>query len=219
MHTFKYALKHMNMTILWCSEMLKFEFWLILSVSQIFVINLYHIGFWNEWQHIQHIHDILIFVPIFSILSKWMNVAKESPGSPLAPPAAAATNHSCCAGACFLLLFFLSFVLFFQFLILIFHFPTFFVIMTSHCFNFRFAYPLPLLPYLHTTRMASGHPTDKFSFMYQPDTHKRYETRKHAPSRSHAAPPPLPPSPAARLLKEQVSGNNRGTEASTGPGS
>ncbi|KAG7226009.1 hypothetical protein INR49_018619 [Caranx melampygus] len=44
--------------------------------------------------------------------------------------------------------------------------------MTSRCFNFRFAYPLPLLPHLHTARMASGHPTDKFSFMYQPDTHK-----------------------------------------------
>ncbi|KAF6720877.1 Protein FAM168A [Oryzias melastigma] len=34
---------------------------------------------------------------------------------------------------------------------------------------FRFAYPLP---HLHTARMASGHPTEKFSFMYQPDTHK-----------------------------------------------
>lgn len=51
--------------------------------------------------------------------------------------------------------------------------------MTSRCFNFRFAYPLPLLPHLHTARMASGHPTDKFSFMYQPDTHKRYGARMH----------------------------------------
>lgn len=99
--------------------------------------------------------------------------------------------------------FLLLFVLFFQFLILIFHFPTFFVIMTSHCFNFRFAYPLPLLPYLHTTRMASGHPTDKFSFMYQPDTHKRYETRKHAPSRSHAAPPPSIPPPLPVFSKSR----------------
>lgn len=78
----------------------------------------------------------------------------------------------------------------------------FFVIMTFHCFNFRFAYPLPLLPYLHTTRMASGHPTDKFSFMYQPDTHKRYGTRTHTLSHS---PPPI-----AHFLKDQVS--NRGIE-------
>lgn len=67
----------------------------------------------------------------------------------------------------------------------------FLVIMTSRCFNFRFAYPLPLLPYLHTTRMASGHPTDKFSFMYQPDTHKRYGTRTHTLSHSHASPAPF----------------------------
>lgn len=64
-------------------------------------------------------------------------------------------------------------------------FPVFIVIMTSRCFNFRFAYPLPLLPHLHTARMASGHPTDKFSFMYQPDTHKRYGARMHTHSYTH----------------------------------
>lgn len=74
----------------------------------------------------------------------------------------------CCTIACFF------FFVCFYFLL------CFVVIMTSRCFNFRFAYPLPLLPpHLHTARMASGHPTDKFSFMYQPDTHKRYGTRMH----------------------------------------
>lgn len=64
--------------------------------------------------------------------------------------------------------------------------PVFVIIMTSRCFNFRFAYPLPLLPHLHTARMASGHPTDKFSFMYQPDTHKRYGTRMYThPQHAH----------------------------------
>lgn len=72
---------------------------------------------------------------------------------------------SCCTFACFLLFCFFLFL--------------FLVIMTSRCFNFRFAYPLPLLPYLHKARMASGHPTDKFSFMFQPDTHKRYGTHMH----------------------------------------
>lgn len=82
----------------------------------------------------------------------------------------------CCTGACFLMFLFLFF----------FPFPVFVVIMTSRCFNFRFAYPLPLLPHLHTARMASGHPTDKFSFMYQPDTHKRYGARMHTHShKSH----------------------------------
>lgn len=126
---------------------------------------------------------------------------------------AAVTNHLL---LCWHLLSSL-FVCFFSVFILIFRFPMFFVIMTSHCFNFRFAYPLPLLPYLLTTRMASGHPTDKFSFMYQPDTHKRYGTRMHTLSHSHVRPPP--PTPRVHFLKDQVSSNNRGTEASTLRGS
>lgn len=99
------------------------------------------------------------------------------------PPPAAVTNHLllhwCLLFAVFFFCFFFIFFLFFPF-------PVFLVIMTSRCFNFRFAYPLPLLPHLHTARMASGHPTDKFSFMYQPDTHKRYGARMHTHSHTNA---------------------------------
>jgi len=100
--------------------------------------------------------------------------------------------------------------------------PVFVVIMTSRCFNFRFAYPLPLLPHLHTARMAGGHPTDKFSFMYQPDTHKRYGARMHTLTRkqhthttqhTHAPSPPRPGKSLRCILLSVLRGGVSGSDA------
>lgn len=116
---------------------------------------------------------------------------------------AAVTNHLLMHWC---LLFTFAFFYFFIFRLFS-PFPLFVVIMTSRCFNFRFAYPLPLLPHLHTARMASGHPTDKFSFMYQPDTHKRYGARMYTHSYTHINALSMS---VAHVLNTQVSCNNTG---------